>query len=248
MGLAQVSVVVPCVGYSDFLRLTLPHTLRACASVAVVTAPADVDTIQCAEALGVPVHVTDVWYQGGAFFDKAAALNSCLDESSDGDGRWTLSLDADILVPPHVLCALDSLDLRCLYGARRRMCATLPEWNDFVSGRRRWETFAIYQTRIQHGLWGTNDATNMAAICGYFQLWHSGLREGRRRFQSCPTAAAYDIQFALSFEDGRRQELPNCEVLHLGPVNTNWKGRCSESWEGAARLEIRAVDRWPSQT
>ena len=233
----QVSTGVSCVGYADFLRLTLPHTLRALGSATVLTTSTDVDTLRCAEEHAVPVHLTDAWYDSGASFDKAAGLNSWLDTLTSDSESWVLILDADILVPPQVLPDLETLDPQCLYGVPRRACLSQVEWNAFVGGEREWETFVVDRPSIRKGkLWGAHPTDNVAAVCGYFQLWHSIYAAGNKRFTPCPTAACYDVLFALSFQEDRRFELPGREVLHLGPTNTNWAGRISEAWNSSELL------------
>jgi len=233
----QISVAVPCVGYADFLNLTLPHTAREFGSVTVITTSTDVDTLQCARAHSVPVHVTNAWYDGGASLDKAAALNAWLDSLPSNPELWMLTLDADILVPTEVLHDLHTLDTRYLYGVPRRLCKQLNEWNAFAAGQREWESFPVDSPPVFNGkLWGRHPTGNVAATCGYFQLWHASNSVGDKRFTHCPTAAYYDIAFALSFGEEHRVNLADREVLHLGPTGSNWAGRQSEEWIGAHRF------------
>ena len=228
---------VCCVGYSDFLELTLPHAIRSLWDVTVVTTESDTETLRIAAEHGVQVHTTDAWFSSGSTFNKAAALNTWLDSLDSEENGWVICLDADIIVPPDIIPDLDQLDARGLYGVRRRICAEQHEWDAFIAGHKPWRSFTYDPPEIRRGkLWGIHDTTNVAGIYGYFQLWNPGSAVGDRRFTPHPTAADYDVMFALSFGDQHRHHLPGKEVLHLGPTRTNWTGRRSEKWARSRHL------------
>lgn len=233
----ELAIGITCVGYSDFLQLTLPQTLRYLGTPWILTAGSDDETKRCGERHGVPVYATEAWFDDGSPFNKARGLNSWLDSLDSRRTSWVLTLDADIVVPPSLIGDLTQLNRNYLYGVPRRVCAQKRAWNDFVTGSREWTSFELDVPRIKNGkLWGLHDTTNAAAVYGYFQLWHVAGAVGARRFVSCPTAALYDVLFALSFGDSHRINLPRQEVLHVGPIRENWSGRTSEKWADAAAI------------
>ena len=122
----EIEVVITCVHYSDFLKITLPVTTRLFQSVTVATSPADADTLTVALQYGARAHVTDVWHRNDSSFNKAAALNECLSEIRERrtDDCWVLLLDADIIFSESILADIRKLDKRGLYSIRRRLCET----------------------------------------------------------------------------------------------------------------------------
>lgn len=237
----QLEVGVPCVDYADFLKLTLPQvisslrTLSGVGQITLLTTARDTETCSLAERCGVRTWVTDAWYANGASFNKARALNEWIDNVlADSENCWILTLDADIFIPIDLFSNVRSLNPRALYGVPRRACRDEREWNDFMAGRRSWESFPIISPPVIDGkLWGHRPTRNATAISGYFQLWNpSG---AQRRFKESADAADYDVAFALSFGDSLRKRIPSCEVMHLGQQGVNWRGRRSPEWSSAIK-------------
>jgi glycosyltransferase involved in cell wall biosynthesis len=230
----RIATVIPCVRYDDFLGLTLPQNLKILDDVTVLTAPTDDATIAVARQYGVKIYSTAAWSQGGSF-NKAKALNEWLDSLSPPRSQdWVLTLDADVLLPPTAQLGKLSLVPTVLYGAHRRMCEDDLAWRDFAEGRRDMDSFPRNHVPIINGrVWGSRPTANPAALSGYFQLWHSRFAHGARRFPEKPSAAFYDVAFALSFPDSQRRFL-DFHVLHLGPTRTNWLGRRSGRWSSPA--------------
>jgi len=230
----RLEIVIPCVEYDDFLRLTLPTNLQSGGKITVLTSRRDARTIALAQFFRTELFLTEAWWFGGPF-DKAAALNRWLDAVSvSARDTWVMALDADILLPFNTPIRLDTLDPTFLYGAKRRMCAGETAWNDFVQGKRTIETFPLDVTPVRHGrVWGNRPTSNPAALCGYVQLWNPVCASGSRRFPLSGTAALYDVEFGLSFPEDHRGYLPGFEVLHLGRGGTNWAGRKTPRWVNA---------------
>ena len=94
-----------------------------------------------------------------------------------------------------------------------------------------WDDFPLSVPPIKNGkVWGCLPTSNPAALCGYVHLWNLKHSIGMKRLPNSNNAARYDVGFALSFPETMRGFLENREVLHLGPEEANWNGRCSERW------------------
>lgn len=229
-------IVIPSVGYADFLAVTLPawQTFAPGARIRVVTAPGDRDTFEVASDAGVGCVVTDAWWHDRASFNKARALDEAF-EMTDGrpaPARRCLATDADILpvgrmpdvvVPPGMLygCARYACDTPELLAAfRRGEEVDLP----LLMPRQRGD---VEPPRVRRPT--DADITKAAtAGLGYFQLF--GSRAGLT-FGSSGTAGAYDQRFASQFTE--RRELP-VTVLHLGGQDRrNWAGRVLPRWSPA---------------
>lgn len=225
----EIEVLVPCVHYADFLALTAPTTRRMFKNVTVITRPDDIASVKVANENGLGVYTTQAWHKDCAAFNKAAALNEYLDVlRSKSYNHWILLLDADILLRDSPGVWFCKLDPRVLYSACRRMCESEEQWNAFVGKSLRWNDFPLY---VPDGKgWRHRPTSNPAALCGYFQLWHFDHAVGVHRLPESPTAANYDVEFALSFPDHLRRYIDDCETLHLGLVGTNWFGRVSPIW------------------
>lgn len=227
-------IVIPSVGYGDFLRDTLPawRAFAPTADLRVVTAPDDVDTAAAAAGVGAELVTTDVWTKGGAIFNKAAALDLAIGRPMLGE--VCITADADV-VPFGRLPAEGLLQHDTIYGCARYFCpdrASLEAWRAgwlrdlaLILPRQAGEEDALLAPAP------TADQVRRAAgrALGYFQLfrWRPG-----RGYGSSTTAGGYDNQFARRFP--YRLPLLGCSVLHLGAQDRrNWRGRVLPAW-GAA--------------
>jgi len=244
----HVEVIVTCVCYADFLAITLQQTKRWFAAITVLTAPEDYETIALAQREGVSLHVTSVWGKNGAKFNKAGAINSCLDERDlDGTDSWVVLLDADILLREDFRGDVMTVDPHGLYSIPRRMCETEEEWRALRAGRRRLEDLPLSIPPVVNGrVWKHRPTGNPAALCGYLQLWHATKAAGMKRMPASHNAAGYDVEFGLSFPEASRSFLKGREVLHLGPSKANWDGRVSPRW-GPPPMRPLGVPVWPDQ-
>lgn len=226
-----VHTVIPCVHYDDYLRLTLAHNLAKLPHITILTAPDDLATVELAEEVGVEVFITPAWYDGGPL-NKGLALNEWLSARQALDeNEWLMVLDADILFPPDCILPIDNLDPKQLYSIRRRMCWDLDQFVKYLRGDLDLTQFPTYVPRIIDGkVWGHRPTSNPAALSGYLQLWCPRHSVGHSLFAPTGTAADYDVEFGLSFPEDMRSYIPDCDVLHLGPIGTNWSGRRSPLW------------------
>ena len=70
-----LELVITCVNFSDYLKLTLPYNIQHFDNVVIVTDINDINTqILCAE-LDVSCILTDVFYKDDAVFNKGAGIN-----------------------------------------------------------------------------------------------------------------------------------------------------------------------------
>ncbi len=230
----KLTIVVACVHYSDYLRLTLP-TLIPLGRVHIVTSPTDHDTIQAARANGCDLTCTTAWWKEGATFNKAAALNEALTYCHAQQAEWVLSLDSDIMLPPPS-GLLDSLDPRHMYGMHRRDC---PDLATFDACNQSGDWFKLPYIKLPDiittprgpRLWGWRKTANPIAIQGYFQLWNMRTYP-HRRFKESDTATKYDVDFAMLWSDSQRKLIPwpSFTGIHLGEARLNWRGRTTAIW------------------
>jgi aminoglycoside phosphotransferase (APT) family kinase protein len=218
----NVPVGIVCHHYADFLRHTLPQTLRHFSNVTVITAEQDHDTISFVQGSGAKVFLSDVWFQEGAAFNKSAALNQWL---SLQPMTWALILDADIYLPDSFELNLTELNSQCLYSVPRRICEL--EWDWLCPASRR-PDYPLAIPPVRNGMVWRRPTSQPAALSGYFHLWNRGTT-GKAFFPSSPNAAEYDVEFALQFPEQQRHYMPG-DVIHLGPVKQNWSGRVSPPW------------------
>ena len=231
----HIDTAIPCVGYDDFLALTLPRNLAVLDSVTVVTDPQDVATAALATKLGAEVFPTEAWRRGGPL-NKAAALNDWISRATTYDPeQWLLVMDADIMLFHPLAKEIPHVDARGLYSLRRRLCESPGLFNDFLAGGIEFSEFPLDLAPVGNGkAWESVPTAKTAALAGYLHLWCPMRAAGRLRYPTTGTAEAYDLGFALSFPEELRNELSCGEVLHLGPTQTNWSGRRSPRWERSA--------------
>jgi hypothetical protein len=222
VALSSVPVGIVCVNYSDFLRHTMPQTLRVFSDVTIITAEEDQDTKQLGKCLGAKVFVSDLWFQKGAAFNKSAAINHWLSSQPLG---WILILDADIYLPDDFQLNVAELNPQYLYSIPRRMCER--EW-DWVCPASQRPEYPLTIPPVRNGMVWRRPTSQPAALSGYFHLWNRGTT-GREFFPASSTAANYDVEFALQFPEQQRVYLPG-DVIHLGPPKENWSGRVSTPW------------------
>lgn len=162
----RIEVIITSVGYADFLAITLPQTRRWFESITVVTAPDDFETIAIAKRERASLHITDVWRRNEARFNKAAAINSLLDQRNlDETDCWVLFLDADILLPIDLNPDISKLDPRGLYSIKRRMCSTVLEWRELITNQRHVSEMPLYIPPVVKGkVWRHLPTANPAAL------------------------------------------------------------------------------------
>lgn len=202
--------------YASTLATCLPLNLRHLVECFVVTKPGD----PCAEvARGWPgVHVleTDAFTRHGARLNKGLAIEELL--SAMGRHGWICIHDADILFPDSVPWHMLRPD--CIHGAKRRILADPSRW----SPEFQWRTCPLHPD---------------GGPIGFFQCVHADAPAlAGQSYWYDPTFAhcgGGDARFLSLFPPDKRVMLP-LEVLHLGPVDTNWFGCTPEGRDMMARF------------
>lgn len=207
------TVVVTCVGYADFLAVTLPYTMRLGWQVLIVTGLEDSETVSLwAKNLvpGLAITVKDF----GPTFDKGRVLGEVL-ERVEG---VVLVLDADIVIPPGLVIPDPGEQL---LGCRRVMIRSKEEFE-------KWSRGEEIDVRVDRDRVGIGRGRVVDSCWGYFHLFNNSLaRERGIKYQGTGTAAGYDEIFRNQWTS-----VGYCSgcVLHLGEERVNWKGRVSQRW------------------
>lgn len=204
----DVRALTVCVGYDDFLQLTLPRTIESVASLTVITSPADTLTQALCQKYPdkVRMHITDVFYKNGASFNKGAAIEETF--GIMGRRGWFLVMDADILLP-ETMPDFARVPGR-LYTPLRRIMSkvdglmTTPDVDP-----------ATLPLRKEHGHFG------------YFQLFSAAdAAVGELPWYETDWVHAGGCDSVFEKRWLPRNKLrPPFEVIHLGNPDENWYGR-----------------------
>lgn len=210
--LAEVRAICVCVDYEDLLGLTLPKMLTHFGEVWIVTAPDDRGTAAVVSRYpGVKIYRTDAFSREGAIFNKGRAI----EEAFDAMGRkgWMAVIDADIILPATL--ERTSLAAGCLYSPHRRICEQPAGWR----GQTDWAAYRRH-TEVE--------------FAGYLQIFHAAdpVLAGRPWYGTTwKHAGGCDSEFQARWPADRRVRL-DWDVLHLGPIDTNWYGRATPRLDG----------------
>jgi hypothetical protein len=232
----NLEAVTVCVGYADFLAVTLPRNLPLFDRWVIVTSPDDHETRELCRRHGITPILTQEFYRDGAEFAKARGINKGIDAL--GESGWRVHLDADVILPPGFRQAVADADPDpdALYGCDRVMVRS---WRDWCRLRDSGYLQRDYHCRVNFpaGLTvGTRWANHQHGYCpiGFFQMWNGSadLYRGAHT-RPYPTAhndaARADVQFAIQWDRRHRHLLPEVVAIHLesepAPLGANWKGR-----------------------
>ena len=229
--------VTVCIGYADFLAVSMPLNLPQLDRWIVVTEPGDNATRRLCKEYGVQCIISQDAFRHDSPFNKGRLIERGLQHTSE-DG-WRLHLDADVVLPSqtrHYLKAAE-LDTTCIYGADRMMVKSYAVWQKVSSYLHQHRyTSGMYVPGLQLGTRWTSTATGYVPI-GFFHLWHSS-QDQYEGIRSRPypdrhnDACRSDIQFALLWDRPHRQLLPEFVVFHLesepAKLGANWLGRVTK--------------------
>lgn len=214
----QLRGITICLDYADLLRVTLARNMRHLSEMWVVTHPRDRETIELAESIpNVRVHQTEAFYRNGAAFNKGLAM----EEGFEAMGRhgWLVVLDADILLP-HTL-PLPALNIQKLYSPRRRILKDVAEWEPNLN-------------------WSRLPLNRDVEFAGYFHMFYADCvaLHGKRPWYGVDWshAGGCDFYFQNHWASQKKVRM-HFDVLHLGPVDTNWCGRVSPRADGQVIVE-----------
>lgn len=223
--------ITVCVEYDDLLAVCLKHNRRHFNRYMVITHPSDARTIAVATACGCLVYLTDVFYAGGAAFNKGAAMEEGLEiyrglhSGPAGRGGWLTILDADIVLPAE--WSIDGLSADALYVPRRYM---MDEYDCLAV-----DAFVV--NGMMPDPYVLNQEHDYAGYCQTFHTQGKHVKDVRPwygvRWKHC---GGCDSEFEKLFPryDKVRspQAGPPAAVLHIGRCATNWHGRVSERLDG----------------
>jgi hypothetical protein len=223
-----------CVGYSDFLRWTMPFIKSFFDRFVVVTSPDDKETQELCDFWYVETVVTDAFYTNGDTFNKANGINAGLARLSLKD--WVVHIDSDIFLPPRTGAILRSLPLdpRKLYSIDRINCKSFEKFLAY-----------LHRPELQHpntGFMGFNAFENGARLLdlgvdgwlpiGFFQLWNP-MESGVFTYPNEYGAAdRTDVQFTRRWTRANRELIPEIVGVHLESeectMGANWQGRTTK--------------------
>ena len=231
----DVTCIIVCRGYDDFLERALPSVVRELKKVIVLTSADDVRTKNVAVVNGAECRISR--YLNGDF-RKGSAINEALLTLPN---RWVVLLDADIVLP---------------YGFGDLLRHSVLNPGALYYTERRGPLF--YDTRLSIGLaelaTRTSDWDKVWETCGdmayvqreplgfcqVFNTSSSVLRDKQSLYPTQSETAEFDdFVFAKKWYGLERCVLlpqPQARVLHLahGESGTNWKGRASRRLDDEA--------------
>jgi hypothetical protein len=229
----RIDAVVVSSGYSDFLAWSLPTARSVFDRLVVVTSSTDEPTKRVCRHYHVECVETDAFYDGGAAFNKGAAIDVGLNHLDFPE--WCVHLDADVVLPPRAGELLRTVELheQMVYGVDRLMVPSYDAWVSFLSS-----------PTPQHypgSAWPVPFPVGYRCVyadgyvpIGFFQMFHrESAYLGRPLYPTqFPTAADSDVVFARQWPRGKRALIPELFLYHLGSetekpnkIGANWQGR-----------------------
>ncbi|MDD2709805.1 MAG: hypothetical protein PHV34_17620 [Verrucomicrobiae bacterium] len=214
----RLEAVTVCVGYDDYLALTIRHNKNEFDRWVIVTDATDARTQALCKKEGVECVASGRIHENGAVFAKGKAVNDglCFLKPTD----WIVHLDADVILPSGFKDRIKSLILNpgAFYYTARFGGS---EWNQVP---------ALLALCRELGVDQMPQAGLEASPSGYFQMFH--------RACSCLAAPIYaegsvtaeydDLHFHQKWPEHWKVRLPAwANVLHLphGFRRQNWSGR-----------------------
>lgn len=243
-----------CVGYGDYLAVTLPRNITHFDRFVVVTDAADTETQRIARDNGAEVIISEGVHRGGAPFRKGAAVNEAMG-TLDHD-TWTLIMDSDVILPETFRAELATriLNPGVLYKTKRwgPDLHNLAPFLDALEAGDSWhDLYWDYARKTKARVTDRRGNDIEHWWYGYFQLFHpsaSVLSECRESgiwyAEKSPTAEYADKEFSERWERTKREtlnidqhgrKLTTFDVIHLphGAYKANWAGRVSPRIDAA---------------
>jgi hypothetical protein len=220
----RITAFTVCIGYDDFLALTLERYQHTFDDLVVVTCASDRPTIElCARSRVRCVESTRRHWDGLDFNLPALANDGYAELRPTG---WVCKIDPDIHLPADARSLLaDCLDdPDTLWGSRRYFCDSP-------------RTFEAFVQDCDYGLLEPPYGEGGADVLGFLQLFHvrsrylAGRNAPYEENWYSPPSHTNDRLFSSLWPVERRRRLP-FDVVHLGldAIGTNWRGRQSPRW------------------
>lgn len=238
--------VITASKYHDFLRVTLPYTMRQVKRIVVVTSDQEFDdpTRDLCREYSIKCISTGLFYHRGAKFAKGKAINKGLDQCHKRG--WTLHLDADIVLPEQTSRMLATLDLdkQAIYGVDRVLVPNALAWKQHIDKaipQHRWSSIIETPPEFPFMARYVHETEGYCPI-GFFQLFHGDSRRTARDFrypEDGNEATHTDVQFSLLWDRHKRHLIPEIIAYHLdscsAPIGANWTGRVTPEFSMNAK-------------
>lgn len=213
--------ILVAVDYTDLVNITIPYNRHHFTDMMIVTCYRNKPELKAfAKKNDCILYATNAFYGEGAIFNKWKALEEALDQYGRYD--WMCLLDADILWPKDLGGWIPNLG--CLYVPERRIFEDLSQP---IPQEPYWRTFPHFLKNEE--------------FAGYSQIFHcadSHVGPGPWHETNWIHAGGADTNFWHKWPEAQRRR-PPFEVLHLGPVVTNWCGRVSPLVTGEVLPEAK---------
>lgn len=252
----KLDIVIVCVGYDDYLNITLPYAVANSDACYVVTTKDDTKTADVVLEHGARLIISDRLKEAGAPFAKGKGINDALEQIKPTD--WVLVMDADILLHKAFKKNLFSkiINPGVLYYTRRwgaRDYRQLPNFLEDFRNEFSWEElFKLYANKRQASFEGRYGNDLECFPFGYFQLFNvnSKALRGRRKIypEESSTAEHDDKNFGtMVYPEEKRVclPLPEFDVIHLphGRFQENWRGRQSPRIENIEKIPKELLEK-----
>ena len=205
--------IVVCVGYDDLLTLTLPRNLKHLSSCLVVTSKTDQRTRDLVKSVGCELYQTDAFTRHGARFNKGLALEEGFDVL--GRSGWIMVWDADVILPSPTLAPMGDLQVGKLYSARRHILTEPKQWSEHLN----WSKVHIHNDKLFPGYFHLFNADDPVLVQ---RPWYD---------VTFSHAGGGDGYFQSRWKPEDKIRFP-WNVMHLGPIDTNWHGRATDRTDG----------------
>ncbi len=224
----RLEAVTTCVGFDDFLDVTLALNHPHFDTIIVVTSHDDKRTQAVARKHGAVCVQTDLFKKNGRNFNKGAAINAGFNRFQYHG--WRMHLDSDIAVPDNfrrMLFNHSHLDKSCVYGADRVDVVGRDVLESIRMGapQHRERSFLIPAQGCPLSPRYVDPLHGYVPI-GYFQLWNAAAQKPYP--WSLGTAAHDDVAFAAQWSAEHRRCLPTVICHHLCARPP----QCGENWDG----------------
>ena len=232
----HIEAVIVCVNYADFLAWTLPFNRNQFDGLVVVTTPADTQTQKLCEHYHVQCVQTDVFYQNGAKFDKAAGINEGLKVLSRRG--WVVQMDADILLPPRAKEQIGRSQPNpdFIYGIDRINCPSFEAFIKFISDPELQYRGQAFLAANAFDMGSRLVIESGYVPIGFFQMWNpsgSGVDEYSTLHDEHNDHC--DVTHGELWPRNRRGFIAEIIALHIMSEDTgagnNWNGRVSKPFQ-----------------
>jgi hypothetical protein len=207
--------VIVCVGFADFLEITIPLNKDKFDNILVVTTHEDIKTQNYCISNNINFCLTDKFYQDNALFNKGLAISEALSELKYKD--IITILDSDIILPDNFKEKLDiqNFNNNKFYGAGRHFIYTYEDLLDYSSRKKNINDFQFIK----------------GAGNGYLQIFSyeelvTRTPHGQSLYSSNKENIQIDIDVLKRFcplieHDPNLVDL-NMDIIHLG-LHSVWK-------------------------